>query len=282
MLKVTQWCLNAVDLWRQPWFLSQGLVLGAPCCRIMLATDTSLTGWGAAMDGHPARGLWSCRHLTRYINCLKMLAVFWALKNFLPVLRDHHVLVCTSGLWYSLTHPVLLGLDAMVQTWLRLRLYDFPLIALLPEVLARVRRDEVSLLLVLVHRSGRAELGSRTWLLSLAAPHGISSHRQGAPSFTPTRSYGSCGCGPWGSIAHSFRSLNQGCWDPPPIQSSFNEETVHIEVETFHFMVRRSPTRPISQPDWYSAGVPAGPTLCKVDPLHLEGLCHFISFHLFK
>ncbi|KAI2662206.1 Contactin-associated protein 1 [Labeo rohita] len=37
--------------------------------------------------------------------------------------------------WYSLTHPAPLGLDAMVQTWPRLRLYAFPPIALLPGVL---------------------------------------------------------------------------------------------------------------------------------------------------
>ncbi len=29
-------------------------------------------------------------------------------------------------LWLSLTHPALLGMDAMVQTWPRLRLYAFP------------------------------------------------------------------------------------------------------------------------------------------------------------
>ncbi len=51
-------------------------------------------------------------------------------------------------LWFSLTHPAPLGLDAIVQTWPRLRLYAFPPIALLPGVLERVRRDEVRLLLV--------------------------------------------------------------------------------------------------------------------------------------
>ncbi|KAL0194815.1 hypothetical protein M9458_008387, partial [Cirrhinus mrigala] len=46
-------------------------------------------------------------------------------------------------------HPAPLGLDAMVQTWLRRCLYAFPPIALLPGVLERVRRDGVSLLMVL-------------------------------------------------------------------------------------------------------------------------------------
>ncbi len=228
MIKVTRRCLRALDMWRKPWFLSQGLVLGAPCRRVMLATDASLTGWGAVMSGHPARGLWSGRHLTWHINCREMLAVFRALKHFLPDLRDRHVLVHTDNtavvfyinhqgglrsrplyklahqilvwsqdkllslravhipgylnmgadilsrqgprpgewmlhpevvkqiwrvfgqaqvdffatrqtshcpLWFSLTHPAPLGLDAMVQTWPRLRLYAFPPIALLPGVL---------------------------------------------------------------------------------------------------------------------------------------------------
>ncbi|KAI2645466.1 Transposon Ty3-G Gag-Pol polyprotein [Labeo rohita] len=219
IIRVTRHCLRALDMWRKPWFLSQGPVLGAPCRRVSLATDASLTGWGAVMSGHPARGLWSGRQLTWHINCLEMLAVFRALKHFLPDLRDRHVLVRTDNtsvvsyinhqgglrsrplyklahqilvwsqdkllslravyvpghlnlgadilsrqgprpgewmlhpevvkqiwrvfgpaqvdlfatrentqcpLWYSLVHPAPLGLDAMVQTWPRLRLYAFP------------------------------------------------------------------------------------------------------------------------------------------------------------
>ncbi|KAI2659830.1 Transposon Ty3-G Gag-Pol polyprotein [Labeo rohita] len=53
MIKVTRQCLRALDMWKKPWFLSQGPVLGAPCRRITLATDASLTGWGAVMSGHP-------------------------------------------------------------------------------------------------------------------------------------------------------------------------------------------------------------------------------------
>ncbi len=72
-------------------------MLGVPCCRVTLTTDASFTGWGEAMSGHPARGLWSGRHLTWHINCLEMLAVFRALKFFLPDLRDRHVLVRTDN-----------------------------------------------------------------------------------------------------------------------------------------------------------------------------------------
>ncbi|KAL0173812.1 hypothetical protein M9458_029780, partial [Cirrhinus mrigala] len=97
MIKVTWRCLRALDMWRKPWFLAQGPVLGALCHRVTLATDASLTGWGAVMNGHLAHGLWSGHQLTWHINCLEMLAVFLALKHFLPDLRDCHVLVRTDN-----------------------------------------------------------------------------------------------------------------------------------------------------------------------------------------
>ncbi len=110
------------------------------------------------------------------------------------------------------------------------------------------------------------------WFLSSTAPHGRDLLSQaGGTIFHPRPELWKLWCGPWGGTAHSFRSLKRGCWEP--IQSSLNEETVHLEVETFYFMVRRSPARPSSLPYWYSAIVPASPTLHRVDPLHLEGLC---------
>ncbi len=121
-------------------------------------------------------------------------------------------------LWYSLTHPAPLGLDAMVQTWQRLHLYTFPPITLLPGVLERVRRDGA-----LAVASSPILAGPRMVFGPYFSPRrlfmegGISSHRQGAPLCTPAGSCGSCGCGPRGGTAHSFRSLNRGCWDHPPI-----------------------------------------------------------------
>ncbi|KAL0161734.1 hypothetical protein M9458_045459, partial [Cirrhinus mrigala] len=258
MIKVTRRGLRALDMWKKPWFLHLGPVLGAPCRRVSLATDASLTGWGAVMSGRSARGLWSGRHLSWHINCLEMLAVFRALKYFLPDLKDRHVLVRTDStaavyyinhhgglrsrplyklahqilvwsqdkllslravhipgylnvgadilsrqgprpgewmlhpevvkqiwrifgpaqvdlfatrentqcpLWFSLAHPAPLGLDAMAQTWPRLRLYAFPPIALLPGVLERVRRYGVSLLLVAPHWPGRVWFSSLISLL---------------------------------------------------------------------------------------------------------------------
>ncbi|XP_043116738.1 LOW QUALITY PROTEIN: uncharacterized protein LOC122360307, partial [Puntigrus tetrazona] len=245
-IKVSRRAVRALDLWRNPWFLNQGPRLGALCRRTSLATDASLTGWGAVLNGRPAHGLWSDHHQKWHINLLEMLAVFRALKHFLPDLKGHHVLVHTDNtavvsyinhqgglrsrplnklahqilvwsqdkicslrvtyipghlntgadtlsrqglrpgewmlhpdvvkqiwsrfyqvevfasrgnaqcpLWFSLVHPAPLGLDAMSQAWPRRRLYAFPPIALLPEVLARVRQDGIRLLLVAPFWPGR-------------------------------------------------------------------------------------------------------------------------------
>ncbi|CAM4576079.1 unnamed protein product [Leuciscus chuanchicus] len=56
-IKVTRRCLHALVMWKKPWFLSQGPVLGAPCCRKLLTTDASLTGWGAILEGRSSQGL---------------------------------------------------------------------------------------------------------------------------------------------------------------------------------------------------------------------------------
>ncbi len=57
------------------------------------STDSSITGWGTVMDGRFARGLWQAQHSSRHINGLEMLAVYKALRSFLPDLSGHHVLI---------------------------------------------------------------------------------------------------------------------------------------------------------------------------------------------
>ncbi len=82
-------------------------------------------------------------------------------------------------LWFSLAHPAPHGLDAMTQTWPRLRLYAFPLIALLPGVLERVRRDLVPLLLIAPRWPGRVWFPN---LLSLLYYPSSGAPRQEGPS----------------------------------------------------------------------------------------------------
>ncbi len=69
-----------------------------------------------ASDGCiPARGLWSGHHLTWHINCLEMLAVFRALKHFLPDLRNHNVLVHTDSCGFLYQPPGRSALAPLIQ-----------------------------------------------------------------------------------------------------------------------------------------------------------------------
>jgi hypothetical protein len=204
--------------------------------------DSRLPHWLGRGHGRPlCQGSVAGHHHSWHINCLEMMAVFRALRSFLPDINGYHVLVRSDNtsvvaylnrqgglrsrplcrlahqiilwsqgkilsiramyipgvqnqgadilsrqglrpgefrlhpdvvksvwerfgplevdlfasretshcpLWFSLTHPAPLGLDAMVQAWPRLRLYALPPIALLPGVLERVRQEGISLLLV--------------------------------------------------------------------------------------------------------------------------------------
>ncbi len=64
--------VHALVMWKKPWFLSQGPVLGASCRHRMLTTDASLTGWGAILEGRSSQGLWKDQHLSWHINRLEM------------------------------------------------------------------------------------------------------------------------------------------------------------------------------------------------------------------
>ncbi len=57
-----------------------------------------MTGWGAVFEGRPASGEWKEEFLFWHINCLELRAVFLALKYFLPVLGEHHVIVRTDNM----------------------------------------------------------------------------------------------------------------------------------------------------------------------------------------
>ncbi len=235
-IRVTRQGLRTLSMWFRPRFLTLGHTLGPCCCRKMLTTDASLTGWGAVLDGRPAQGIWRGHLLEWHINYLEMMALFRALKYFLQQLRGYHILVrvdkhsgsllhkspgrtaftppeqasaagsalaqdkflslrviyipghmnvgadllsrqtMTHGEWklhpevpgrfyeaevdlfasqetaqcplyFSLTPPAPLGLDAMAHTWPRRGLYAFPQSLCSREVLAKVRHQGSRLLL---------------------------------------------------------------------------------------------------------------------------------------
>ncbi len=97
-------------------------------------------------------------------------------------------------LYFSLTPPAPLGLDAIANTWPRWGLYAFPPIALLPGVLAKVRQQESRLLLM------APRWPTRIWfsdLISLLDGE-ISYLRHRGQYFIPGPSSGTFMSGPWG------------------------------------------------------------------------------------
>ncbi|KAL0190140.1 hypothetical protein M9458_012838, partial [Cirrhinus mrigala] len=64
---------------------------------VVVNTDASMTGWDAVCNGQAASGSWTGPRLHWHLNCFELLAVFLALRRFLPMLRDKHVLVCTDN-----------------------------------------------------------------------------------------------------------------------------------------------------------------------------------------
>ncbi len=66
-------------------------------------------------------------------------------------------------LWFSLSHPASLGIDALVHPWSDMKLYAFPPGKLIPAVLRRVKTCRLRLLLVVPF------LPSHTWFLDLVS-----------------------------------------------------------------------------------------------------------------
>lgn len=92
-IKVNHHCIKAVAPWTTSRLFHSGVRLGLTSKRKVFTTDASNSGWGALLEANPASGFWSAPERRLHINCLELLAVFLALKTFLPAIRRHHVLV---------------------------------------------------------------------------------------------------------------------------------------------------------------------------------------------
>ncbi|KAL0195088.1 hypothetical protein M9458_008660, partial [Cirrhinus mrigala] len=90
-------CRLLFSPWSDPAFLRAGVPLGQVSRHIVLNTDASTTGWGVVCNGQAASGSWTGPRLRWHVNCLELLAVFLALRQFLPMLRHKHVLVRTDN-----------------------------------------------------------------------------------------------------------------------------------------------------------------------------------------
>ncbi len=153
---------------------------------------------------------------------------------------------------------------------MRMALLDgISLMALLPGDLQRVHRMGKRALF------WRAEY-ARTWFSLLGGSlEKISIWRdllsQAEGMICPARSGGSYGHDHRGGTSRSF-------WSQPRLLRPSSKPELPLQGNctprsgSFHFLVWRLPARPSQLPSWYSSGVPAGPFLLKVDPLHPRGL----------
>ena len=60
---------------------------------IEITTDASKLGWGAFCNGQSAQGMWSPIEKQKHINELELLAAYFGLKSFLPLLKGKHVCI---------------------------------------------------------------------------------------------------------------------------------------------------------------------------------------------
>ena len=83
------------------WLDEENVLTGQPLHPVKYArqifTDASKEGWGAHLDGHTARGVWSLPESKLHINHLELKAFFLALKQFQDLCTNKIVLVATDN-----------------------------------------------------------------------------------------------------------------------------------------------------------------------------------------
>ncbi len=112
-------------------------------------------------------------------------------------------------LWFSLSSPTTLGIDAFANPWPNVMLYAFPPIKLIPAVLCRVKVSSARLLLIapfwpsqtwfseltpLLYRSRWEIPIRRTYCSSSRAGSGIPNQSSGSCGYGPFRAKGCDGC----------------------------------------------------------------------------------------
>ncbi|XP_074506781.1 uncharacterized protein LOC141776850 [Sebastes fasciatus] len=97
-VRVSNSCCRTLKPWRSKVYLTTGVPLGViPSRREVVETDASLLGWGAVWQRRTIKGRWSVQQRLEHINVLELRAIYLALRHFLPVLKDRHVLVRTDS-----------------------------------------------------------------------------------------------------------------------------------------------------------------------------------------
>ncbi|XP_047240834.1 uncharacterized protein LOC124879987 [Girardinichthys multiradiatus] len=88
------WTVQSLSQWRNGSYIMAGIPLGPlRCWREVVHVDASSKGWGATWQDRAAQGVWFPWQSGVHINVLEPMAVFLALRAFLPGLLGRHVLV---------------------------------------------------------------------------------------------------------------------------------------------------------------------------------------------
>ena len=84
-------CLEDLQWWSVDDHLSVGLSLSDPVPRLFLYTDASDSGWGASLGDDQLSGSWPPEFKVFSINHRELLAVWHAVRGFLPLLQGQRV-----------------------------------------------------------------------------------------------------------------------------------------------------------------------------------------------
>lgn len=97
--------------------------------QLEIASDASLSGWGAFCNGETAQGWWNNEQKKLFINYLELLAAFYALKSFASNLNNCEILLRidnTTAIAYvnktgSIQFPRLSNLARQIWDWCEVR-----------------------------------------------------------------------------------------------------------------------------------------------------------------
>ena len=97
LLSTRPWLAPAVAQWSNQTWLREGVPISFPQHEVELFTDASGIGWGAHVEDLTAAGTWSATEMSWHINMKELMAVFYAVKDFAPLLSGKSVLLATDN-----------------------------------------------------------------------------------------------------------------------------------------------------------------------------------------
>ena len=89
----TQSVKSSLHWWLHQANFQKGVYLQPIQTQITMTCDASMVGWGGFVNNHVVQDVWSRNQSTEHINYLELKAVHLSLKNFLPILKNKHVLI---------------------------------------------------------------------------------------------------------------------------------------------------------------------------------------------